>query len=129
MEKRIAYYEDALKTLSHLQLTPVKLHIGDESFDAVEFTDPREWSESDDYFHSMGYDIPEDWLLVKTNNPQKLDEWFCGEQYDIGGEKRGDDFIFMSKSPKSKREDVEWDDEEWQEYVNKKPEFYVVKML
>ena len=95
-EEVILKYEEALKTIDHNELKPIEIEIDDDYYEGFEFKvyndglfiDPQGW---------------ETWLIIHCpeGNVEDLDDRFDGIDFDLYGESRGDDFIFMHKAERS----------------------------
>ncbi len=70
----------------------------------------------------------QNWLLVKAcpEGIEFLGNGFYGKEFDIYGERYGENYIFISKHKKHERHDVDWHHMTWKKYINKSPEFDIV---
>lgn len=103
-DKVIKTYEDALKTLDCYELTPIKISLDDEDeegqYMGFQFTckeqGPYCW-ELDEFLDGHR---DETWLIIHCpdGNVIDLDGRFDGYDFNLYGESRGDDFIFMQKT-------------------------------
>jgi hypothetical protein len=123
--RAITRYKTALKTISALKLTPIKLIFKHKSFDGFKFLENR----------VEGLNAKEcngDYLLIEClpEDIEFLDEPFEGRDYDICPGSGGDEFMFFEIGVKSLKEDVIEDlgKSAWKAYEKrqKNPEFELI---
>jgi len=96
-EEVIHKYKDALKTIEHYDLKPIEIEFDDgEFYEGFEF----------EIYNDGNIIAPprwETWLIIHCpeENVEDLDHRFDGIDFDLYGESRGDDFIFMHKAERS----------------------------
>jgi hypothetical protein len=104
---RIKKYKTALKTIQKYNPKKIELLIKDKKFEGVLFKIDNSGEKIDRwgnvYFVDVYYD--NNWLLINTKleNPLILDAEFVGSTFELYGETRGDDFIFMGIHERTSR--------------------------
>ena len=118
----IKTYKKALEHVKTQDKTkPIRLVIGNKTFEGVEFPDTEGGDDGNFY---------ESWLLIKclSKDVEYLSmKSFRGEKWEIFAETCGKDFIFMGKSKKyrerSKVDEFGWISKGGKEYISKQPKF------